>query len=441
VGFQPGTRSYARSWIRDGALTGVGLLRLGHFREVRDFLEWYAPNQYDNGKIPCVVDRRGADPVPEHDSTGEFIYLVTEYYRYTGDRGVLEAMWPRVVAGVGYLEELLNERRTEEYLAENKREFYGILPPSISHEGYSAKPMHSYWDDFFALRGLKDAAWLAAQLAAGDGDSLATQREAFADGVKVFSTDLEASIAAAMARHEIDYIPGCADLGDFDATSTTIALDPAAAENLLPVGALDQTFERYWDFFEGRAGGQPWEAFTPYEIRTIGAFVRLGWRERAQALLAFFLDHRTPAGWRQWAEVVARDSTEARFIGDMPHTWVGSDYIRSFLDMFCYERRAGANEPAALVLAAGVPSDWLVEGGVRVSGLGTPYGRLGYRLYRQGDDVVMMIDPGLIPPEGGLLLDPPDAGMMVTVDGSPVERDASGRVKVTSVPVEVRWGP
>ena len=39
-----------------------------------------------------------------------------------------------------------------------------FLPQSISHEGYSAKPMHSYWDDFFALRGFKDAAFIAKEL-------------------------------------------------------------------------------------------------------------------------------------------------------------------------------------------------------------------------------------------------------------------------------------
>ena len=45
-----------------------------------DFLRWYTPYQYPDGKIPCVVDRRGADPVPEHDSCGEFIFLVEFVY-------------------------------------------------------------------------------------------------------------------------------------------------------------------------------------------------------------------------------------------------------------------------------------------------------------------------------------------------------------------------
>ena len=31
------------------------------------------------------------------------------------------------------------------------------MPASISHEGYSAKPQYSLWDDFWALRGYRDA--------------------------------------------------------------------------------------------------------------------------------------------------------------------------------------------------------------------------------------------------------------------------------------------
>jgi F5/8 type C domain len=439
VRIQPGARSYARSWIRDGALTGVALLRLGHPEAVRDFLQWYAPHQYDNGKIPCVVDWRGADPVPEHDSTGEFIHLVCEHYRYTGDRAFLDAMWPRVIQGVRYLESLLKERTGEEYTRESLREFYGILPPSISHEGYSAKPMHSYWDNFFALRGLQDAAWLASLAMDSGADSLSVNEAELMELRDRFNRDLGASVAAAMARHEITYVPGCADLGDFDPTSTTIALDPAAAESCLPEGALEATFARYWEFFEGRANGEPWEAFTPYEIRNIGAMVRLGWRDRAQGLLAFFLEHRTPAGWRQWAEVVASDPDKARFIGDMPHTWVGSDYVRSILDLFAYERRADGGVPAALVLAAGLPATWLEDGGVTVAGLPTPYGLLGYSLSRQGEAVVMAIDKGLTLPAGGLLLAPPVKGKNATVNGVPVQADAAGRIQVGEIPATVRW--
>ena len=133
------------------------------------------------------------------------------------------------------------------------------------------------------------------------------------------------------------------------------------------------------------------------------------------------------------------DTTRARFIGDMPHTWVGSDYVRSLLDMFVYERREGGEGPAALVLAAGVPASWLEEGGVRVALLPTPFGKLGYLLLRDGDEIVMKIDAGLVPPPGGLLLAPPATGSIATIGGSPARLDDAGRVIVSEVPAEVRW--
>jgi hypothetical protein len=458
---QPGSRSYDRSWIRDGALTSTALLRLGQNGAVRDFLLWFAGFQYADGKIPCCIDRRGADPVPEHDSHGELIYLAAEYYRYTGDVETARRVWPAVAKAAAYLDTLRAQRRTEEWRQPGKEQFYGLLPPSISHEGYSAKPMHSYWDDFFALCGLRSAAFLALELGlTADAERLAGDRDQF-------TSDLQASLAAALRAHQIDYIPGCADLGDFDATSTTIALSPCAASGITPPGALERTFEKYWEFFRDRRDGKAWEAFTPYEMRTIGAFVRFGWRDRAQDLLEFFLDHRSPPGWRQWAEVVWSDSTTQRFIGDLPHTWCGSDFVRSALDLLAFDR----DEDSTLVLAAGVPWDWLAtEGGVRVESLATPYGRLSYsaeaapdsgrpagadkhtasdRTATSGGMVVRMkIAAGLRVPSGGIVVALPPAPASsaqesreresrVTVNGRPVLLDKSGRIILREVPATV----
>ncbi|MGH7621656.1 MAG: discoidin domain-containing protein, partial [Gemmatimonadaceae bacterium] len=156
----PGARSYARSWIRDGSMIGAALLRLGHPEEVRAFLEWYAPYQFPNGKVPCCVDARGADPVPENDSHGEWIHLVDAYYGYTHDKAWLATMWPGVSRTEGYMESL----RVQSRLDAPQPMFAGLMPPSISHEGYSDKPAWSYWDDFWALTGYRGAARIAQAL-------------------------------------------------------------------------------------------------------------------------------------------------------------------------------------------------------------------------------------------------------------------------------------
>lgn len=423
---KPGTRSYDRSWIRDGAMIAEGLIQLGAVEEAADYLRWFAPYQFDSGKIPCCVDDRGADPTPENDSHGEFIYLVAEVWRATNDEGLLREVWPRVERTVAYMDQLRASEMAPNR-AQRRRHLYGLMPPSISHEGYSSRPAYSYWDNFWTLLGYKEAVILAR--AVGDADA----ELRFAQSRDAFRRDLYASITAMRRAHGVDYIPGAADLGDFDATSTTIALTPGGELAHLPRAGVEATFERYWREFEARRDGhRQWDAYTPYEVRNVGAFVRLGWRDRANELLAYFLSDRRPEAWNGWAEVVGRDPREHRFIGDMPHAWISSDYIRSALELFAYDDE----ERRALVIAAGVPEAWLRQGRVSVQGLRTPYGEISYALWRDGEEVVLEID-GAAPP-GGFVFPWPlvQAPLRAEFNGQLVEFDAAyllptpGRLRV-----------
>ena len=114
----------------------------------------------------------------------------------------------------------------------------------------------------------------------------------------------------------------------------------------------------------------------------MGTLIRLGQRERARALSDYFFDDQRPQAWRQWAEVVHRNPREPAFIGDMPHTWVGSDFIRSTLDAFLYEN------DGTLVLAAGVVDAWL-DRGVTVENISTHFGPVSYTLKRENGVAVL----------------------------------------------------
>ncbi|MCD9031290.1 discoidin domain-containing protein [Luteimonas sp. Y-2-2-4F] len=410
---QPGTRSYARSWIRDGAMISEGLLRMGRPEVVKEYVEWYAPYQFENGMVPCCVDDRGSDPVPENDSHGELIFNIAEYWRYTQDDAFLQAMWPHVLGAFEYMETLRASERTEENRKLNEA-FYGMMPASISHEGYSAKPMHSYWDNFWALRGYKDAVEVAEALGrAGDAKRMAAARDEF-------RADLDASLRAAAKLHGIDYLPGAAELGDFDPTSTTIALAPGGEQGRLPEDLLVNTFERYWtQFADRRDGRREWKDYTPYEWRNVAAFVRLGWRERANEVREWFFGHRAPQPWNQWGEVVTPTPRTPFFLGDLPHAWVGSDFVRSALDMFAYVREVDGS----IVLAAGVPAEWLDGAGVRLHGMRTPQGTVGYRLRREGGALLLDVDADAGLPGGGLVLQWPYPTVpgATTIDGAPAQ--------------------
>ncbi len=424
---RPGTRAYARSWIRDGALISEALLRLGAAREVRDFAAWYAGYQDADGRVPCCVDARGSDPVPENDSHGELLYLLATYFRYTGDRPFLAAMWPHVEGAVAFIDSLRQQRRTAVYRQPDKLAFFGLLPESISHEGYSAHPVHSYWDDFFALRGLADAAELASALGK---DDLAARWSALRDE---FRADLHASLRRTLDAHRLDTIPASVELADFDPTSTAIAVAPCGELSRLPARELRRTFERYFEEVERRRQGGAWTSYTPYELRNAGVFVRLGWRDRAQRLLAGFMADRRPPGWNQWPEVVWRDPRHPGFLGDLPHAWVAGEYIRSFLDLLAYDR----DDDHALVLAAGIPASWAAGAGVTVRGLQTPYGPLDYTLAASSAEVRLRIPAnGLRMPPGGLVVQWPFAGRLTTCGGCR-QGAAAGELIVRELPAEL----
>ena len=392
---QPGTRSYDRSWIRDGAMMADTLLRLGVDRPVVDFADWYSRHLFADGKVPCCVDRRGPDPVPENDAQGEYIHLLTQLYRYTGDRARLAAAWPRLEAAWRYMEAQRQSQRTAANAAPERRMLYGLMPPSISHEGYSAQPQYSLWDDFWALAGYKDAAFAAAALGRPDAPAIAAARDGFA-------ADLHAAIMASVRHWNIDYIPGATSLGDFDATSTTVALDPAMDQAALDPALLAHTFERQWRRVIGRtAPGADWSDYTPYEWRNVSAMLRLGWGARANQLVDAYMADRRPATWNGWAEVVGRNPREVRFIGDMPHAWVASDFVRAALDMFAFDGGDGT-----LVLGAGLTREWLTGRGAAIRGLQTPYGSLDVSMRMVGDRVVMAIGGDARPPHGFVIASP-----------------------------------
>jgi hypothetical protein len=387
---QPGSRSYERAWIRDGALMAATLLRLGHAGDAKRFAEWFANYQYEDGKVPCCVDRRGADPVPENDSHGELIYLAAEIWRLSQDRAFVERMWPHVDAAARYIGKLR---------AENHGAFEGLVTESISHEGYSSKPMHSYWDDAFALQGLQDAAVLAR---AAGLDARAAELDASATSMR---RDFAASIRRTIDEHHIDYVPGCAELGDFDATSTAIAVSPLNLTSLLPEPELRRTFARYLASLQ-----MPRPDYTPYEMRIIGALIRLGDRRAADSLIDRFLNDRRPAAWNGWGEVVRTDPRAPGFIGDMPHAWVASDFIRSMLDAVAFERGDGT-----LVIGAGVPPSWLAMP-LHVGPLPTSHGTIDVRMRRENDKVIVDL-AGTAKPPRIVVID--RGGREVAVSGVP----------------------
>ena len=119
----------------------------------------------------------------------------------------------------------------------------------------------------------------------------------------------------------------------------------------------------------------------------------------------------------------------------MPHTWVGSDYIRSVTDMFAYERE----DDEALVVGAGIAEDWVTTTpGVSIRDLGTHFGPLTYTMTGSPSEVRVRIEGGVRVPAGGVAIQSPFSRPIktVAVDGQTAVVTGA-EIVVRKVPAEV----
>ncbi len=432
---QPGARSYDKAWMRDGGMSAAALLRVGLNSDVREFIDWFSTFQFESGEVPPIIDNKEKDPLweekekglIEYDSQGEFVYTILQYYSFTKNWAFLEGKLTNVVKALEFLVHLRKQTLTTEFRdgPPEKKKYYGILPPSTSHEGYGKE--YSYWDDFWALRGWKDGQAIFKILGR---DDLAEWAAKEYDALK---QSFYESMRLTMETAGIDFIPGSASLSDFDATSTAVALMYCDELENLPQPALKKTFDRYYAELQSRSNtGVVWR-IVPYELRSVPAFLYMGEKAKALYLLRFMVECRRPAAWNQLAEVVHSDYRFPTYVGDMPHTWVGAEYILAVRTLFLYE------QGETLVIGAGIDPQWLdSEHGVAIRNAPTEFGPISYSMKKTGDTVTVKISGKAHPPAGSLVHSPLDAALVeVTIDGQPAQPAAAGTFRVDHLPAEI----
>jgi hypothetical protein len=387
---QPGPRRYARSWIRDGAIMSAALVRAGLPETAIRFITWYADHQRADGFVPCCIDRSGVDPLVEHDSHGQLIYTVAEIYRFTRDLSFVRGLWSRCAMAAGYLESIRSTRCTADYEAGQLHACFGLLPESVSHEGYLAQPVHAYWDDFWGLRGLRDAAFLAGEL------GLADKRKHWDDIASQLDEAIRRSIVMVMEERKLETVPASVEWADFDPTAIAGAISLTGAAHLFPRDALERTFDEYLRGFRARRDGTvPRANYAPYEVRIVGALVAMGRREDANELMDSLLGDRRPLAWNQWPEIAWKDPAAPAHLGDLPHCWIGAEYAIALRMMLVYERESDG----ALVVGAGLRDEWIDEG-IQARGIATWYGNLNLEVSRTATGVCITVCGDADPPGG-----------------------------------------
>lgn len=419
AGFKPGSRNYSRTWMRDGAEMASAVMRAGHMQEAKEYVDWVTGFQQKNGRMPPVIHTENDGFIAErdkslneYDAQGEYVFAIAEYFRFTKDEEFLKGKFPHVLDALKYIEQLRRSRMTDEFKESSgdKRRRYGILPESISHEGYPEPGRHSYWDDYWGLKGYKDAEFLAQAL--GKDDLVPAMKKEEED----FRSCLLKSIELSQTDKGIKFIPGCAEQGDFDATSTAISVWPTRESKFLPQESVTFTLDKYYsETFSPRLTDGLKYGYTPYEIRTANAYLILGEKEKALTMLNYFLNDMRPITWNHWGEVVHPGYREPKYVGDMPHTWEGAIYINLVRNLFAYE------DDGRLILAAGVDGKWLDSPeGITVADLPTYFGKISYSIKKGEDGIAYKVWGDATPPEG-IILKSPVNGDEIKIDKLPFD--------------------
>ncbi|MCE5315503.1 MAG: hypothetical protein ABFD49_09405 [Armatimonadota bacterium] len=360
---RPGSAIYEPFWVRDNAYITDALYYAGRSDLAAKSLKHLAAMHLPNGGFRAHTGAGDS----EYDAPGEAIYTFAQYYRRTGDIEMLRKSWPVIVSASRYLK------------SKRLSGADGILPPSLSAEDLGSEKQQHYWDDFWAIRGLNDAAYIADTLGHQD-DAKWIRRES--------DTLLDATWASIKNSREpgvLDYIPN----GPQDLTSSAMARGTSCG--VWPCAALDasdpfvrSSFEVYWKkWIEPHNGGfQHNGEYWPYAGLDLAMdYLILDQPERAASILRWTIDHDPTSGFYSWPEGMnVKDFTLAA--GDMPHGWTSASYICLIRNLLV--RESGKD----VIIASGVPVEWLAPGcNIEIDSFPTTNGAVGYKLSASSDAI------------------------------------------------------
>jgi len=352
-GPHPGSLAHDAVWVRDAAYTGKALLQTGHADTVRGYLDAVFAGQDENGRVPPIQGESIPWDDDEWDSQGQAMYLTVQYYRHTGEREVLEQWYPNVKLAGEFLVELLAVNAES-----NDPTIRGLLPPSLSAEDLGPADHHYYWDNFWAIAGLEEAAYAAELL--GHDDDAEWMLQTAADLREAVLLSIEAVMGEDPA-----FIPAAVE------DTTTSAMARGSVPSLWPHRVLDpesplvqRSFEHYFaEWLEPYGGAyRHREAqFWPYGGMGIAhAHLRLGQTGSLHTILGWSLSNQTLPDTFAWAEQIS-PSNGGFTGGDMPHAWAAGSWTTLIREMMISEW------DDRLHLFEGVPSWWFE--GERVVGL------------------------------------------------------------------------
>jgi len=325
----PGPYTYKRFWFRDAAFIVHSLLCLNLFARAKKHIDRFFVRQTAGGYF---LSQEG-----EWDSNGEVLWVIDRFCELT-NRPPEKEWIPLIKKAARWI---INKRLKDD----GKNLHSGLLPAGFSAEHFGPNDYY-YWDNFFAVGGLKAAAHLM-QLSANKEEA-----QEFNEAAVSLMKSVDRSLVQVSSRIGSGAIPASPyrrlDSGAVGslAAGYPLLLFPAHQERLL------QTLEFLYDHCMLKGG-----FFHDLSHSGVNAYLTLHMAQvllrakdqRYLELLNAVADAASPTG--QWPEAI-HPATKGGCMGDGQHVWAAAEWVLIIRNCFVRE------EEGELILLSGVPPDW-----------------------------------------------------------------------------------
>jgi len=331
----PGPYTYRRFWFRDACLIVHALLACGYTERARRALARFPDRQRATGYFQSQEG--------EWDSNGQVLWIYGRFQAFTGE--ALPPDWlDAIERGVRWIRRKRMSATAGEGIA-------GLLPAGFSAEHLGPNDYY-YWDDWWAVAGLREAAAVLDR--AGRSRAAARAREETHDLRRAIDASL-ASIPPARCGGAIPAAPyrrmDAGAIGSLVADYPLRETSPGDHAIMATVDYLVKHSFYAGGFFQNMIHSGI-NAYLTLDIAQ--TLLRAGQPHRAWPLIRKVADLATSTG--QWPEAI-HPRTGGGCMGDGQHVWAAAEWLMAMRALFVRE------EGRTLVIGSGLPPEWLDDGG------------------------------------------------------------------------------
>ena len=363
--FQVGPTVYRNLWIVDGAFLLEAATILGAGQEARNGIRYTLKQQKPSGAFEVL------SPLYFKEN-GIVVWTCVRHAMLTQDKAWLESVWPQLEKAIHYIHVLRERSLKNDDPLDN-----GLMPPGDIDGGLDRGDRAEYSNVYWNLLGLKAAIGAARWL--GKADEAGGWQTEYADFLATFRKAAQrdmrkdphgnAYLPTLMANRDNE-LPQRAQWAFCHAVYPGQIFaqdDPLVAGNLAMLAATEH---------EGMVYGTGWDAKGIWNY--FASFYGHAWLWQGNGRKA--ARHCTPSATMLaptlvWREEQSLRGEPFRKVGDMPHNWASTEFIRLVVHLLALDR---GDE---LHLFEGLPAGWLKPAMVtRLDGVCTPFGPLSLEL-------------------------------------------------------------